>query len=55
MAKLRMVDKLIDKRIVSPDTSIVYGRLCWLTDWTAELGSVWTEAAIIVCVVSMTE
>jgi hypothetical protein len=34
--------KLIDNLIVLPDTSTVYGELCWLT----ELGSFWIEAAI---------
>jgi hypothetical protein len=36
--------KLTDNLIVSPDTSTVYVEL--LTDWTAESGSFWFEAAM---------
>jgi hypothetical protein len=46
--------KLIDNLIVSPDTSTVYGPAV-LTDLTANLGSFWIEAAIIICVLSVTE
>ena len=44
--------KLIDKLIVSPDTSNFYVEL--LTEWTAELGSLRPEGAVD-CVLSVTE
>ena len=44
--------KMINNLIILPDTSTVYGELCWVT-WL-QSGSFWIEAAVD-CVLSVTE
>jgi len=44
--------KMIENLIIPPDTSTVYGELCWVT-WL-QSGSFWIEAAVD-CVLSVTE
>jgi hypothetical protein len=46
--------KRIANLIVSPDTSTVYGQVCW-TVWTAGSGGAGVKQRLVVCVLSVTE
>jgi len=49
-AELRLIDNLI----VSPNTSTVYGKICWLT-WLENQVASGLMQRLIVCLLSMTE